>query len=89
LDIADFTSTAGLVKQGNNYFRATDALLRAAPAQGMSVAQGQLEGSNAGSAEAAVRLISVMRQFEMLQKAVTLGAEMNLHAIQEVAKVGQ
>jgi flagellar basal-body rod protein FlgF len=89
LDIADFTSTAGLVKQGNNYFRATNALLRAAPAQGVSVAQGQLEGSNAGSAEAAVRLIGVMRQFEMLQKAVTLGAEMNLHAIQEVAKVGQ
>jgi flagellar basal-body rod protein FlgF len=89
LDIADFTSTAGLVKQGKNYFRATDALLRAAPAQGVSVAQGQLEGSNAGSAEAAVRLISVMRQFEMLQKAVTLGAEMNLLAIQQVAKVGQ
>jgi flagellar basal-body rod protein FlgF len=64
-------------------------LLRAAPAQGVSVAQGQLEGSNAGSAEAAVRLISVMRQFEMLQKAVTLGAEMNLLAIQQVAKVGQ
>ena len=29
-----------------------------------------------------------MRQFEMLQKAVTLGAEMNKQAIEQVAKVG-
>jgi flagellar basal body rod protein FlgG len=35
-----------------------------------------------------VRLVSVMRQFEMLQKAVTLGAEMNRRAIEEVARVG-
>jgi len=47
-----------------------------------------LEASNTGSAEAAVRLISVMRQFEMLQKAVSLGAEMNRRAVEEVAKVG-
>ena len=40
-----------------------------------------------GSAEGAVRLVSVMRQFEMLQKAVSLGAEMNKKAIEEVAKV--
>ena len=43
--------------------------------------------SNTGTAESAVRLISVMRQFEMLQKAVTLGAEMNRRAVEEVAKV--
>jgi len=29
-----------------------------------------------------------MRQFEMLQKAVTLGAEMNRQAVEQVAKVG-
>jgi hypothetical protein len=52
-----------------------------------SVAQGQLETSNNGPTESAVRLVSVMRQFEMLQKAVTLGAEMNRKAIEEVAKV--
>ena len=49
--------------------------------------QGQLEAANTGSAEAAVRLVSVMRQFEMLQKAVTLGSEMSKRAIEEVAKV--
>ena len=46
-----------------------------------AVQQGKLEASNTGSAEAAVRLVSVMRQFEMLQKAATLGAEMNRAAV--------
>jgi flagellar basal-body rod protein FlgG len=54
---------------------------------GTSVEQGHLEESNTGSAEGAVRLVSVMRQFEMLQKAVSLGADMNKKAIEEVAKV--
>ena len=41
-----------------------------------------------GSAESAVRLVSVMRQFEMLQKAITIASEMDRKSIQEVAKVG-
>src|ERR1035438_2189642 len=87
LEIVDFTSTAGLSKQGNNYFRVNDpAALPAAPSA-TSVEQGHLESSNTGTAESAVRLVSVMRQFEMLQKAVTLGTEMNKKAIEEVAKV--
>jgi flagellar basal-body rod protein FlgF len=87
LEVVDFTSTAGLSKQGGNYFRVTDPAVRPAAASGASVEQGQLEASNTGSAEGAVRLVSVMRQFEMLQKAVSLGAEMNKKAIEEVAKV--
>ena len=87
LEIVDFTSTAGLSKQGSNYFRVNDpAVLPAAPSA-TSVEQGHLEGSNTGTAESAIRLVSVMRQFEMLQKAVTLGTEMNKKAIEEVAKV--
>jgi flagellar basal-body rod protein FlgF len=87
LEIADFTSTAGLSKQGSNYFRIADPSLKPSLASSTTVGQGQLESSNAGPAEGAVRLVSVMRQFEMLQKAVTLGAEMNKRAIEEVAKV--
>lgn len=89
LEIADFTSTAGLVKQGNNYFRAAPPATRSLAPPDTAIRQGHLEDSNTGSAEAAVRLIGVMRQFEMLQKAVALGADMNLRAIQEVARVGQ
>ena len=88
LEIADFTSNAGLEKQGNTYFRMVDPAARPVPSQGASVEQGRLEDSNSGSAEAAVRLIGVMRQFEMLQKAVSLGAEMNQRAVEEVARVG-
>ncbi len=87
LELSDFTSTAGLSKQGANYFRVADPNLRPAVPASTTLAQGQLESSNTGSAEAAVRLVSVLRQFEMMQKAVTLGAEMNKRAIEEVAKV--
>jgi flagellar basal-body rod protein FlgF len=87
LDLVDFPNAAGLSKQGSNYFRITDPNVRPAAPVGVTVEQGKLETSNTGSAEAAVRLVSVMRQFEMLQKAVSLGAEMNRRAVEEVAKV--
>ncbi|HUB32072.1 MAG TPA: flagellar basal-body rod protein FlgF [Bryobacteraceae bacterium] len=87
LEIVDFTSPDGLVKQGANYFRTGEAS-PAVPTAGASVEQGKLEDSNTGSAEAAVRLVSVMRQFETLQKAIGLAADMNRQAIEQVAKVG-
>ena len=51
------------------------------------VEQGKLEASNVGPAESTVRLVGVMRQFDMLQKAITMSAEMNRQAIEQVAKV--
>jgi flagellar basal-body rod protein FlgG len=39
------------------------------------------------SAQSAIRLVTIMRQFEMLQKAVSLGAEMNRKVLEDVAKV--
>jgi flagellar basal-body rod protein FlgF len=89
LQIADFTSGAGLEKQGNNYFRAADPAGQVAIPQGTSVEQGKLEASNSGTAESAVRLISIMRQFEMLQKAAALGTDMDKQAIEQVARVSQ
>ncbi|MBZ5591169.1 MAG: flagellar basal-body rod protein FlgF [Acidobacteriia bacterium] len=86
LAIVDFANPAVLRKQGHNYFQpAADG--SAVPAAGYAVQQGKLENSNASSAEAAVRLVSVMRQFEMLQKAAALGGEMNRKAVEEVARV--
>ena len=87
MEIADFSSTAGLAKQGANYLRVTDPALRPSTPAKTSVEQGKLEASNTGSAEAAVRLVSVMRQFEMLQKAVSLGADMDRQAVEDVAKI--
>jgi flagellar basal body rod protein FlgG len=88
LDVADFTSTAGLAKQGSNYFRVADPSAKPAPPSGTTVEQGKLEASNTGTAESAVRLVSIMRQFEMLQKAFTIGNDMSKQAIEQVAKVG-
>ena len=87
LAVADFPGTSGLAKHGTNYFRVVDPSLKASTGSA-TVHQGKLETSNTGSAEAAVRLVSVMRQFEMLQRAVSLGTEMNRRAIEEVARVG-
>jgi flagellar basal-body rod protein FlgG len=84
----DFTSDAGLAKQGRSYFRPEDPAVRPTAPRGVSVEQGKLEASNTGSADAAVRLVSVMRQFEMLQRAASLASDMSRQAIQQVAKVG-
>jgi flagellar basal-body rod protein FlgF len=90
LQIADFTSGAGISKQGNNYFRADDPAAQVALSpKDTTVEQGKLEASNSGTAESAVRLISIMRQFEMLQKAAAMGTDMDKQAIEQVAKVNQ
>jgi flagellar basal-body rod protein FlgF len=88
LDVADFTSTASLAKQGGNYFRVVDPTVKPAAPSGTTVEQGKLEASNTGAAESAVRLVGIMRQFEMLQKAVMIGNDMSKQAIEQVAKVG-
>jgi flagellar basal body rod protein FlgG len=87
LAIVNFADSAALVKRGSNYFVADPAAKSTVPA-GTSVAQGQLEDSNSGMAEGAVRLVAVMRQFEMMQKAVLIGNDMSKQAIEQVAKVG-
>ena len=81
------TAPEVLSKLGNSYFALADSSKAAGPAQETEVRQGSLEQSNVPVADAAVRLVSVMRQFEMLQRALTMGAEMNKRAIDEVARV--
>jgi len=82
-----FTNMSELSKQGSSYFRFAGPPTSIAPATGL-VHQGKLEESNVGNAESAVRLVTVMRQFEMLQKAIGIGAEMNQKAITDVARSG-
>jgi len=87
LEVVDFSSTDGLAKQGNNYFRVSDPSVKPMAPSGASVQQGKLEDSNTGTAEGAVSVIKVMRQFEMMQKAISLANDMNKQAVEEVAKV--
>jgi flagellar basal-body rod protein FlgG len=87
LIVADWPKPEALEKQGGLYFRLVDSNLKPGAATSVEVLQGRLESSNSGPAEAAVQLVGVLRQFEMLQRAVNLGAEMNRKAVEEVARV--
>jgi flagellar basal-body rod protein FlgF len=87
IEIAEPVSpTDTLKKLGNTYFALIDKNLTAPVATDTEILQGQVEQSNVPVADSAVKLVSVMRQFEMMQKAINLGTEMNKQAISEVAK---
>jgi flagellar basal body rod protein FlgG len=87
IEIAQPDSPSDTMKKlGNTYFAMNDPNAAVPDATSTEVLQGQLEQSNVPVADAAVKLVSVMRQFEMMQKAINLGTEMNKQAITEVAK---
>jgi flagellar basal body rod protein FlgG len=86
LALVTFDDLGGLTKQGRTNFRAPDGVA-AKPVAAPEVQQGRLEEANVTAAESAVRLVSVMRQFEMLQKAISIGSDMSKRAIEEVARV--
>jgi len=87
IQVADFTNRTVLNKVGNSYFSTGQANINPTPASGATVLQGKIENSNVAPAESAVRLVGVMRQFEMLQKAITVTSDMNKQALAEVARV--
>lgn len=75
-----------MAKMGGAYFISMP-MGKQIPVPDTEVHQGALEQSNVPVADAAVRLVSIMRQFEMLQKALTVGADMDKQAVEQVAKV--
>ena len=79
LGIARVDAPGVLSKVAGTYFSMTDTA-RFGAAEGTSVYQGRLEGSNLAPAEGAVRLVHIMRQFESLTKAIQIHAEMNRRA---------
>jgi len=88
IQLVDFANTSALDKVGNSYYRVSDPKVKATPATDATVSQGKVENSNVAPAESAVRLVDLMRQYEMLQKAVSVSADMNKEAIDQVARVG-
>jgi len=87
LELVDFQNPKELSKIGLTYF-SSSAQASAGPATSATVYQGKLEMSNAGGAKGAVRLVSLMRQFDTLQRAIKIGADMNRQAVEVVARVG-
>ena len=86
LQVVTTNSPAALVKRGGNYF-ALEPGNNMSPVADPSLVQGKVEGSNVPAPQAAVKLVGVMRQFEMLQKAVRMAGDMNKQAVEQVAKV--
>ena len=87
LTLADWKNPKALEKQGGAYFRLADTNFKPSAPSGLEILQGRLEGSNTGPAEAAVQLVNILRQFEVLQKAIAIGAEMNRKAVEDVGRV--
>lgn len=88
LELVDFQQPNQLSKTSGAYFQVGDPQNNPATASSAQVIPGKLETSNAGPAEAAARMVTLLRHFEMLQHAVKIGTEMNREAVEEVARVG-
>lgn len=89
LELMDFKNPTQLTKAAGTYFKSPDPnTVTPAPAANAQVAQARLEASNAQPAESSARLVMLMRHFEMLQRAVKIGADMNKQALDEVARIG-
>lgn len=85
LELADFPHPEQLAKAAGAYFQNLSKQ-KTAPSTAV-VYQGKLETSNAGPAQAAAHLITLLRNFEMLQRAARIGGDMDRQAIEQVARV--
>jgi flagellar basal body rod protein FlgG len=85
LAIAD-ASPDDITKTGGAYFQVRNPVSKLANASA-AVRQGSLEAANVVPSENAVRLVGILRQYESLQKAISIGTNMNRKAIEEVARV--
>lgn len=86
LQIVDVDKVDALTKRGGTYF-AVSSLAKTAPVQNPQVLQGKVESSNVESSYAAVKLVGVLRQFEMMQRAVRIAGDMGKQSVEQVAKV--
>lgn len=87
LQLADFTEPTKLNKIASTYFEVSEGGVGPDRVCTAEVQQGKTEQSNSSPAESAARMMSLMRNFEMLQHAIKLGTEMNRQAVQEIAHV--
>jgi len=84
--VVEFKDRSVLAKTGSNYFHNTSDQ-PPLDVTDIQIHQGKIEASNVNPAQAAVRLVTVMRQFEMMQKAMSVSTDMSNRVIQEVARV--
>lgn len=86
LRIAEFSPQTALNAVGNSLYGAPDG--SALPAASSSIRQGMLEDSNVSPVEGVVQLITVQRNAEMMQRALTLfDGQLNQTAVQDLPRV--
>jgi flagellar basal-body rod protein FlgF/flagellar basal-body rod protein FlgG len=86
LRLVEFSSATNLAAAGSSLYSAPDG--SALPAATSSVRQGMLEGSNVSPVLSVVQLITVQRNAEMLQRALTMfDSQLNQTAAQDLPRV--
>jgi flagellar basal body rod protein FlgG len=86
IKLAEFQTPTALTKYGANYFTNTTGQ-EPVDATGAQIYQGKIESSNVSASHGAVRIVGLSRQFEMMQKAISISNDMGKQAIEQVAKV--
>jgi flagellar basal-body rod protein FlgF len=87
LKMVDWPAEAASQKQGSGTFQLDSKSLQGLLDSNAQVRQGYQEQSNLSPAEASVRLIETLRQFEGLNKAAQIGEDMSRHSVEDVARV--
>lgn len=88
LQVVDFSDATKLSRASGPYFQNPNPQVNPAQASPAAIYQGKVESSNAQPAESAARMVLLLRHYEMLQRAIRVGSEMNQQAVTEVARVG-
>jgi flagellar basal body rod protein FlgG len=86
ISVLEFQNPGALTKFGGNYFSNVSGQ-EPFDATAAQIYQGKIEASNVSASHGAVRIVGLSRQFEMMQKAISLSNDMGKKAIEEVAKV--
>jgi flagellar basal-body rod protein FlgF/flagellar basal-body rod protein FlgG len=84
--VVEFSNDTPMTQVGNGYYNAPSAA--ATPAKSSNLRQGMLESSNVNPVAAAVGLISLQRNAEMLTRAMsTFHNDLNRMAVEDLPKV--
>jgi flagellar basal-body rod protein FlgG len=87
LQVVDFNDPSQLSRATGPYFQNSNPQANPPKASLAAVYQGRVENSNAQPAESAAHMVLLLRHYEMLQRAIRVGSEMNQQSVQEVARV--
>jgi flagellar basal-body rod protein FlgG len=87
LSVVNPTDTGGLKRRDGVYFYLNPEDGGTPAPSSARVHQRAVESVNSSVSDSAAKLISVLRQFEALQKALQIGADLGRKAVDEVARV--